>query len=247
MARKVVMAVAPNWTRIPTNISYKYWKLTEQASNPKRKNVNQLNFFLNNNKSIYYLLVLFASNVFKHTVDNEVHYACNQVGCRVIDTLLPLADAATLTRFMIAFGVDLRPLCHDVYASHVLEALVKRTAHISLGRTNDSAEFQAECTQFTVKLSKYLLNNLEDYVWDSYGNYVIRTCLKCLTQLPIVDEDGTTTKKIIQIKEEEIELPDEYVEIVREYGERLISWPQFGELCTVELTSASLQVLLRLR
>lgn len=97
------------------------------------------------------------------------------------------------------------------------------------------------CHDFVVKVSKFLLNNVEDYMWDTYGNHVMRTCLLSLSQIPKEEKKVT----IEEMKQEPINLPNDFVEIVKDYGERLISWPQFNEMCHNEKTSGFIQVLLR--
>ncbi|KRT82158.1 hypothetical protein AMK59_3741, partial [Oryctes borbonicus] len=41
------------------------------------------------------------------------------------------------------------------------------------------------------------------------------------------------------------DIPSDYVEILKDYSERLISWPQFKDLAYTEITSGMLQILLK--
>lgn len=157
--------------------------------------------------------MIFANNVFEQTENEEVNYSRNQIGCRVIETLLPLAKPDVLLRYTTAFASELRPLCSDRFASHVLQAL-----HTACCETPDE-----KCKEFTVKLAKFLLNNLEDYVNDTYGTHVVRTIL----------ENFSNT------------LTTERSEIVAEYATRLMAWPHFKDLPYNELTSGLLQALLK--
>lgn len=156
-----------------------------------------------------------------------MNVSCNQVGCRAIEILLPFASDSVFENFMKAFGSDnMRPLCGDQYASHVIEKLVE----VSCQRSSDEkteADFKPKYKEFALKVSKFLLNNLEDYVWDTYGNHIIRTVLKSLST-ELSDK----------------ELAGEYFAIVKEYAMRLIMWPQFKDMPYSELTSGLLQVLL---
>lgn len=179
---------------------------------------------------------IFANNVFQQTENEEINVSCNQVGCRVVELLLPFANDEILKRFMEVFSAELRPLLSDRFASHVVEALFTEAHKKSLSNDRE----KSFCKDFVVKVSKFLLNNLEDYVWDTYSNHVIRTCLGNLSQIP---KDDNYNKAIISSENNDI--PEEYNEIVKEYGQRLIAWPQFSELCTSELTSGFLQVLLK--
>lgn len=55
---------------------------------------------------------------------NEVNYCSNQVVSRVVDDLLPLASDATVLNLIEHFEKDLRPICSDQFASHVLQKLL---------------------------------------------------------------------------------------------------------------------------
>lgn len=164
--------------------------------------------------------------MFEQTESEEINCICNQVGCRVVEQLLPFANDKVLLRYMNAISSDIRRLCSDRFASHVIEALVTQACRKSL--QPDSDEFK----NFTLKVSRFLLNNLEDYLWDTYANHICRSVLVNLSQL---DKDSVSIEQI----------PDEYKEVVKDYGERLIVWPQFKELAASEITSAFLQTLLK--
>lgn len=171
--------------------------------------------------------LIFVNNVFQHTEDQEINCCCNQVGCRVIQTFLPFANDTYLKRYMDILLSDLRPLCSDPFASHVIQTLLDIACQKSFEKDIEK-DFRESCKTATIRISKFLLNNLEDYVWDSYGNHIIRTVLKNLTCL----------------KNDSHVSIDEYKSIVREFGNRLISWPQFNSLPYSELTSGLLQILL---
>lgn len=177
---------------------------------------------------------MFVSNVFQQTEGQEVNISCNQVGCRAIETVLPFANDSTFENFIKVFGSDLRPLCSDQYASYVLQKLVEIACNRSLNEKTE-ATFQPMYKEFTIKISRFLLNNLEDYVWDTYGNHIIRTVLKSLS-LNLLETNPTESC--------DKELTGEYFGIVEEYGERLIMWPQFKDMPYSELTSGLLQVIL---
>jgi nucleolar protein 9 len=185
---------------------------------------------------------IFVNNVFEQTVGQEINLCCNQVGCRVVEMLVPFANEAVLERFMQTFGGDLRPLCSDRFASHVLEALVRQAASHSLNSVNKD-EFKQNCKEFVLKVSRFLLNNLEDYLWDTYGSHVVRTCLESLAQIPKENKQKNCAK--IEEKVIKVELPEEYLEIIKDCCERIMHWPQFNELCQSEISSGFLQVLLR--
>ncbi|KAJ0171267.1 hypothetical protein K1T71_012817 [Dendrolimus kikuchii] len=228
--------------------------------------------------------VALVNNVLERTKDEELNIIGNQLGCRVIELLLPYSSPEDLERFMDILSPELRKLCSDNFTSHVVEGLLKvachrATEHLQTGDNTDnmsdtedetpkkkaklekskeshySKDHVEKCHEFTVKICKYALNNLEDFVWDSYANHILRSALKCLsgiTLLPgekpkvnIFKEDTKskgipphTTKMTYKC------VPDDFKAIVQEYAVRLSSWPQFKDMPYQNITSGLLQVLL---
>ncbi|XP_018569686.1 nucleolar protein 9 [Anoplophora glabripennis] len=185
--------------------------------------------------------IMFINNVFEQTENKELDCSCNQVGCRVIEMLLPFANRNILKKFIDTFTSDLRKLCSDRFASHVLEALIIQSCKKSLEANNDLEVPNQYFKDSVIKITKFLLNNLEDYMWDTYANHVIRVCLLSLLGL---SQENITKGVGIKVEEKQF-IPEEFLEIVKEYGTRLILWPQFNELCNSELTSGFLQILLK--
>ncbi|CAO1300601.1 unnamed protein product [Diamesa tonsa] len=102
------------------------------------------------------------------------------------------------------------------------------------------------CSTFLEKVSKFLLNNLEDYLYQNFAGHIIRSCLLCLS--------GTVAKTTANPKAPEyVDLkalgdrvfPESWSEIVSDYASRLMSWPQFSELPYTEPTSVVLQTLIK--
>lgn len=186
-----------------------------------------------------YFSVTFANNVFEQTDNQEITCSCNQFGCRVIETLLPFANDSTMERFMAAFADDLRPLCCDRFATHVIEALIRESTKRSL--TGEKNEIYST---FLIKISRFLLNNMEDYMWDTYGNHTMRSVFYSIADIP-KEEKKLHAKENVKQEITELDIPDNYKEIIKDYAERLLSWPQFAELPMAELTSGFLQVLMK--
>lgn len=177
------------------------------------------------------------NNVFEQTENSELDCCCNQVGCRVVEMLLPFANDSVLLRFMEKMGSELRRLCCDRFASHVLEALVKEGCRRSyIG----DAEMREKMKGFVLKISKFMLNNLEDFIWDTYANFIMRAILLSLANLSEENNAKSESKE-----QPVVEVAEEFSEIIDDYGERMISWPQFKDLPYSEMTSAFLQTLLK--
>lgn len=221
----------------------------------------------------------------ERTKDDELNIAGNQLGCRVIELLLPFASAEDLERYMDVFTPELRKLCSDAYTSHVVETLLRvscerATEHL---QNEDNTEIKDEkeeeetpkkkrkkekkpeskyskehvqnCHDFTIKICKYALNNLEDFVWDSYANHILRSATKCLSGITLLPgEKPKVNMFVIPSKvnkgippHEKLTykpVPQDFKDLVTEFATRLTSWPQFKDLPYKNLTSALLQVLL---
>ncbi|CAH0717576.1 unnamed protein product, partial [Brenthis ino] len=218
-----------------------------------------------------------VNNVLERTKGEELNVVGNQLGCRLIELLLPYSSPEDLERYVDVLSPELRKLCSDNFSSHIIETLLRvscerATKHLQ-SNENDNAdeapkkkkkkhsskytdEHIQKCNEFTLKISKYALNNLEDFVWDKYANHILRSALKCLsgiTLLPGEKPKVNMFKETVQdnkgIPPHQTEMkykvtPDEYKEIVKEFANRLSAWPQFKDLPYQNITSALLQILL---
>jgi len=153
---------------------------------------------------------VFVKNVFAQLSGKEVEYSCNQLVSRVVEELLPDAPEEDQKEFMEAFIKDLRPIATDPFASHVLEQLVRI-----------SGKNKKDCS-FALKVSKFLFNNIEEFLWDKYANQVSRTALTTLSQCEAPEASEALNK--ITLKS--------------------LKWPNFNELPFYELTSGLLQSIL---
>lgn len=111
--------------------------------------------------------------------------------------------------------------------------------------TEFSEEHKAKCAEFVVKVSKFLLNNLEDFVWDTYGNHVMRTCFDSLTGIYQVKKSFITNEAAEKASpnDKRYDVPEEWIEVLREYANRLQAWPQFPDFPYNELSSGLMQSL----
>ncbi|XP_059055846.1 nucleolar protein 9 [Achroia grisella] len=213
-----------------------------------------------------------VNNVLERTKGEELNIVGNQLGCRVIEILLPYASAEDLERFIEILSPELRKLCSDNFSSHVIETMLRvscsrATEHLQNNseeepkkkkkkETGYSEDHIENCYEFTLKICKYALNNLEDFVWDAYANHILRSALKCLSGITLLPgekpkvnlfKDAVQTDKGIPPHQTEMQyknVTDEFKDLVKEFAHRLSSWPQFKDLPYENLTSALLQVLL---
>lgn len=115
--------------------------------------------------------------------------------------------------------------------------------------TEFNEEHRKNCCDFVLKASKFLLNNLEDFVWDAYASHVIRTCFDCLSgtfqfkRNFITNSLNPQNERGGEEKADNLLVPDDWLEVLQEYGKRLELWPQFIEFPYDELSSGLLQSL----
>ncbi|XP_066594306.1 nucleolar protein 9 isoform X2 [Prorops nasuta] len=94
-----------------------------------------------------------------------------------------------------------------------------------------------------LKLCKYFLNNIEEFIWDIYANHLLRTAICCLGGLFDKLDEKNKEKSLLQ-KVQRHPVLEEYTELLKSCTNRLLNWPRFPEFVEQELTSALLQILL---
>lgn len=112
-------------------------------------------------------------------------------------------------------------------------------------------EHRQNCREFVVKVSKFLMNNLEDFVWDTYGSHVMRTCFDSLSGVFQIKKNfiggGGGSSGVEEgnknASQKNLIVPGEWLEILQEYAKRLQAWPQFPDFPYTELSSGLLQSL----
>ncbi|XP_022179239.1 nucleolar protein 9 [Myzus persicae] len=183
---------------------------------------------------------MFVDNVFKQLDGNEVNYCSNQVVSRVVDDLLPAASDQTVLNLIKHFESDLRPICCDQFASHVLQQLLHVTIYRAYKVTNDISEITKEnYFNFINKLCKFIVNNLEEFIWDTYANHIVRSCIACLCGRPYL------CSKTPQQKGENIDTNKDHKDLLKKYADCIVNIQQFSEMPTTDITSGLLQVLLK--
>ncbi|KAK3918271.1 Nucleolar protein 9 [Frankliniella fusca] len=215
-----------------------------------------------------------VKNALDQTEGSEIDQSSNQVGARLIESLIKLAPPSALPRFMDVFASNLRVVATNRFASHVLQSLIATVAKFALDKFNknetgknslensDENISEASATEWVLKVAKFALNNLEEFLWDEYANHVIRTVLLSLAGLPPSDTDSNWSasqkqkgsvpvvfsssfcKLEDEPKQEVIPLPEGFSDVLKDFCKRILSLPQFSELAYTNTTSALLQTLL---
>lgn len=197
--------------------------------------------------------LIFVNNVYEQTVGHELEYAQNQVGSRILDSLLKYANLETIQRLVAAFQSSLRLLSSDRFASHVLQKIIVVCADrgnrgtLSKSCPEPDADASIEVKELEVdsynnivlRLSKYFINNREEFVFDTYANHLLRTVIECLGGL--IDKPDNSIDKRKLIFGEKRPVVQSYKDLLYETCNSLYNWPRFLEFGQDELTSGLLQ------
>ncbi|XP_014211989.1 nucleolar protein 9 [Copidosoma floridanum] len=195
---------------------------------------------------------IFVDNVYEQTIGKEVDVAKNQVGSIVLETLLKYANFQTIVRLFDSFKESLRPFCSDRYASHVLEKLLCVCAHrgnlTEVEKKDQEVKYAEEqkYNEIALKLCKYTINNIEEFIWDTYANHILRTVFECLGGLIDLSDSGSNNskKKSGPSLENRRQVLDEYVDLLKTTCKRFMNFPQFQEYNHNDLTSNFIQSVL---
>lgn len=109
--------------------------------------------------------------------------------------------------------------------------------------TEFTPEHKTNCGKFVLRVGKFMLNNLEDFVWDSCASHIMRTCILCLSGIHVpkvaFEKGGANIAKNRKI----YEVSSEWHEVAKEFAQRLEMWPQFSDFPYQEHSSALLGVI----
>ncbi|KNC24191.1 hypothetical protein FF38_02207 [Lucilia cuprina] len=109
--------------------------------------------------------------------------------------------------------------------------------------TKFTPEHKQNCGKFLLRVGKFMLNNLEDFVWDSCASHIMRTCILCLSGIHVAkvafEKGGASLAKNRKI----YEVDEEWHEVAKEFAQRLEMWPHFRNFPYQEHSSALMSVL----
>ncbi|XP_076350238.1 nucleolar protein 9 isoform X2 [Tachypleus tridentatus] len=152
---------------------------------------------------------LFVENVSKQTEGKEVPLSRSKLGSFCMEMLLNLGcSEEVLTRFMEAFGSDLRLVCTHHFASHVVQSLVIAGVQHLQKFHHESEESESTVNNeptaeedkrgiiinWIVKFSKFCLNNMDEFIKDVYACHILRTLLQAVAGYQVPENIITSYK-----------------------------------------------------
>lgn len=222
---------------------------------------------IRNNLSSSEEKTMLVQNVYQEIAGREVECACNQVGSLVIDCLLKYANLEAIQKLTQTFEPSLRRLSSDKFASHILQKIIMicadrgnrvpvsnaKNATYDKPSNRKSKDVDAvievkpsevqSYNNIVLKLSRYVLNNSEEFVFDTYANHVLRTVIECLAGL-IEDFNENNKKSTMPDLTKRRPVIQDYKDLLIQSCNRLQKWPQFCQFGRDQLTSGLVQCIL---
>nr|XP_012217431.1 PREDICTED: nucleolar protein 9 [Linepithema humile] len=245
--------------------------------------------------------IMFVQNVYQEITGREAECARNQVGSRVMESLLKHASLEAIQTLVQAFEVSLRQLSSDKFASHVLQEIIvvcadrgnriptstinelvkDKTITPKLEKTDKlviedkldtyTIEVKSEVKSYNavviedkldtytievkpsevksynaivLKLSKYFLNNIEEFAFDTYANHVLRTVVECLAGLIGKSDNEDKKKFTVPCLAKRRPVIQEYKDLLIQSCNQLQKWPLFRDFAQKDITSGLVQCVL---
>lgn len=193
--------------------------------------------------------------------------ASNQIVSRILDDALPHADLVQVLAMNNIFAEDLRAMCVDPYASHVLQTLLtlalkyaqkgavqKRHEENEEGNEEKellihvSADQRQEFSTFLDKVGRFIYNNLEDFVSHTYASHVVRSVLEVCSgvevQHSVRSSQRSQTSHALCKEDKILAVPPTVKQVLLNIAVRFTRLPDLIEIMSTECGSAVLQSLL---
>lgn len=213
---------------------------------------------------------LLINNFIEAAEGKEQAVALHGIGSKILDSLIGYSSPENFENYTSCMIDSLRKLIQNTKASFVLESILKIATLRALSgndieinepikKKSKFSKFSSDidynleleikpnhakyCSEFIIKLSKFVLNNIEE-LFKGQGNHFVRTCLLCLSGIVNVKSHDKSTPNQINIKviyNKSIE--PEWIEIACDFSTRLLQWPHFSSLAFEEKSSTLLQTL----
>ncbi|KAK7072909.1 hypothetical protein SK128_011242 [Halocaridina rubra] len=207
---------------------------------------------------------LLADNFLKEVIagDNVMKLACNRYVSRVLEDVLQYVGASGVISLGQILGKDLRSVCLDSFASHILQRimalslqLVQKTVNQKNGEAIDVAdtdreliteEERRELTSLLNKIGRFVYNNLDEFICDTYGSHIFRTVLEICSGVRIDDSikssrKGNSSCAVPVDASQILSIPLALQELLGEIAIRLQKIPELSDIITNESGSAAFQ------
>lgn len=156
---------------------------------------------------------------------------------KLLQDLLPYSNDKDFMEFVEPFAANLRPIFMDRVASHILQSIItecfQRYRKVLTESGSDDKKSMA-LIEIILKIAGFSLNNLDNFIWESSSNHIIRTILNVLSGHTVTNSTGGHSKA---------ETPSEFQVILIKFANAIINHSQFQDFCYATVTSGLLQTL----
>jgi len=209
---------------------------------------------------------ILVQNFFKelHREEQVKSLATNQIVSRILDDALAVAQVSQVVGIAQAFVDDLRAACVDPYASHVIQTLLTlslkyiqkspmRSEMVDGEKKEKNIEVSEEekeyLKSYIIKVSKFVYNNLEDFVYDTYASHIVRSVLEVCSGIEVKDsikssKRAQTSHSLRQDEKEILTVPASLQALLPDIAKRFMMLPKISAVIGGECGSAAVQSLL---
>ncbi|CAL4101507.1 unnamed protein product, partial [Meganyctiphanes norvegica] len=209
---------------------------------------------------------ILVQNFFKemHREGQVKSLATNQIVSRILDDALPVAKVDQVVSIAETFVDDLRAVCVDPYASHVIQTLltlslkyIQKSPTISEEVDGEKKEKILEVSKeekeylqsFITKVARFSYNNLEDFVYDTYASHIVRSVLEVCSGIEVKDSIKSSKRaqschSLRQDEKEILTVPASLQDLLPDIAKRFMMLPNFSGVISCECGSAAVQSLL---
>ncbi len=123
----------------------------------------------------------------------EKRLACHHDGSMLLEKFIEGSSSFQVRVFFDRISREMAKLCCHRYASHVMEALIKRSQHFldSPSFNDEQVEGLASLPEMIIRLSNEIGQSFDEVIFCSWGSHVYRSMLSLLQKVSLTDElDG---------------------------------------------------------
>jgi len=104
-----------------------------------------------------------------------------------------------------------------------------------------SEEHQLFCKDWLCAVFRYSFNNVEDFIADIYASHILRSSLQCASGVDVSVMTMKSHRSRRHLDDDKAALAQyeskEFAEIIKDFGERFIAWPQLHGISNHEVAA----------
>ena len=133
-----------------------------------------------------FFVEIFLKNVFTQLCSEAVAVSQNQTVSVILEKLIAESDGDYLVDLLRVFSKDWEIVCHDRFASHVLQSLLMKLA--VLGSFDEKHEKNNTAVSLLLDIYTYLVNNIAFNMQATYASHLVRVILEIVGGVTVSDQ-----------------------------------------------------------